>query len=321
VHALTVGGAALVVNGTTTGSPTNFTNNCGGTAGVVYKVTTTADGTLTITVKAATGSSLVPVLLQQATCGTNLDCTGPTGSQTTLIEDLPAGTYYFIVEGANSTTGAFQLSATLATPKCGDGAVNAGEKCDLGALPPASWQADGCYPPGNAMQCQGVPAMMQQSMCPGQMIAVPKGVNQNLDPMGSTINFPATYSGSCNQMGACPACPGPSRVYNLVPAVSGTMTVDIGYDTTHTNTVCTDDPNSVGCWDMVLFARTACADGTSEIATPDGGTTTGCSDPVFPDAAVIKFPVTAGTSYYVFVVGYDQGTFGSGPYNLFVTLQ
>jgi hypothetical protein len=322
VHSLTVGGSPLTVTGTTTGSVTTFTGSCGAsTPGVVYKVTTTAEGTLTLAVTAANGSKLVPIIYQQTTCGTSDQCFILAGAQTSIVENLSAGTYYFIVAGGQGTSGDFTLTASLATPTCGDGAVNTGETCDLGSVASSSWQSDGCYPPGNAMQCQTVPGGTAEATCPGKQILVPAGTsNQNLDPNGTTIGFPKTYSGSCNQMGTCPMCPGPSRVYNLVPQASGTLTVSIGYETDGVTTSCNADMNAAACWDMTLFARTTCADSATEITGTDGGTTVGCADPAFPDAAIVSFPVVAGMSYYVFVVGYDDGTYGAGPYNLFVTL-
>jgi hypothetical protein len=319
VFSLTVGGAAVTIPGTTTGSVTSFTGTCGAsTPGVVYKVTTTAEGTLTMTVTPTGKSTIIPIVYQQTTCGTSTNCFILTGSTTTVLEDLPAGTYYFAVAGSQGTSGDFNLTATLTAPKCGDGAVNTGEQCDLGSTPTANWQTDGCYPPGNAKQCQTVPGQAAEATCPGLEIMVPAGTNnQNLDPNGTTVGFPSTYSGSCNQTGIS----GPSRVYNLVPQASGTMTVSIGYQTDGVTTSCNADMNSAACWDMTLFARTTCTDTTSEITTnPDGGAPIGCSAPADPDAAIITFPVVANTSYFVFVVGYSNDQYGSGPYNLFVTL-
>ncbi len=321
VHSLTVGGSQLMVTGTTEGSVTNFKGTCGTTSnGVVYQVTTTAEGTLTLTVSPAASSTLSPVVYQETTCGTTGLCFQLPSSTNKVVEDLPAGTHYFIVAGAGSTSGAFTLTATDTTPTCGDGAVNTGEQCDLGSLATAQWEAAGCYPPGNAQQCKTVPAETTEATCPGLQILVPAGTtNQNLDPNGTNVGFPQTYSGSCSQKGSCPMCSGPSRVYQMVPAVSGTVTVSIGYEADGVTTSCNADMNSAACWDMTLFARTSCGDSSTEI--PTSGSTIGCSDPADPNAAIVSFPVVGGTSYYVFVAGYDNGQYGSGPYNLFVTLK
>jgi hypothetical protein len=107
---------------------------------------------------------------------------------------------------------------------------------------------------------------------------------------------------------------GDDRVYQLVPAAAGTMTVRIGFEPDGVTTSCSVDVASPGCWPRVLYARSDCADPTAEIA---------CAlDPLQPMApATISFPVTAGTPAFVFVDGYDDQDYSHGTYNLHIDLQ
>src|SRR5262249_33661682 len=115
-----------------------------------------------------------------------------------------------------------------------------------------------------------------------------------------------------NKVGGCPQTPGGrDRVFRLVPAASGAMTVKIGYEPDGMTHVCDVDLWGAGCWDMRLYARTDCADPATELD---------CSDIAFITPEAIHIDVTAGVPVYVFVDGYDGSIWSTGPFNLEIRL-
>ena len=152
---------------------------------------------------------------------------------------------------------------------------------------------------------------MQADDCPGQEVQVPAGTTMLLASDGYS-----TYGYADNQNSKVGGCPhtvgGRDRVLRLVPAVSGTMTVKIGYEPDGATHVCDVDLWGAGCWDMKLYARTDCG---------DEGTELDCSDIWSITPEVIQFDVTKDVPIYVVVDGYDGSVFGSGPFNLSVFLQ
>ena len=68
-----------------------------------------------------------------------------------LGREVPPGTYFLVVDGADKTSGEFTLTVSCKTPMCGDGIINSGEEqCDPGA-PTAG---DGCGDPTTTSACK-----------------------------------------------------------------------------------------------------------------------------------------------------------------------
>jgi cysteine-rich repeat protein len=245
-------------------------------------------------------------------------CDNGNGTDTVLFsEDLTKGTYYVIVTGEPGTSGPFTLTAELTAPTCGDGVVEPPEQCDPGSVEIAP--NDGCGAPGAANQCQFLAAPVGEDKCPGQAVAVPVGMTVlGLAQGMSTYGFKDDYFGSCGggtqlstaKPGESDGTGGLDRVFQLTPAQSGMMTVNIGNDT-NGMPICTENDNLAGCWSSVLYARTAC-----DSATPELGCMVGAFAP-----ASITFAVTANTPVWVFVDGFDNTNASYAPFNFMVNLQ
>jgi cysteine-rich repeat protein len=123
----------------------DYSSNCGGDGApdAVYQVIATETGTFTITVDAY-GTLLDPLIYMRTTCddpGTTLWChDDQAGTNETLAINLDPGTYYLFVDGANQTSGAYDVTLGYTVPECGDGATNANESCDDGN----TVSGDGC---------------------------------------------------------------------------------------------------------------------------------------------------------------------------------
>ncbi len=197
MHTLHPGDPALVINATTTDSTEDYTDLCGDTAtppaapSLVYGLTLTGEGTFNLVLKAATGSTLLPVLDIRQDCTMPAEtCNSYGTSSVNVDEDMPAGLYYVIVNGSPGTSGAFTLTATLTAGKCGDGVINPGETCDPGTVV----ANDGCNAPGATNQCQVVPAPASEDACPGQPVPavgqLPAGTTMITEATGmSTYGF------------------------------------------------------------------------------------------------------------------------------------
>jgi hypothetical protein len=314
----------VTIEATTAGSTANYTSFCGDTTAapsspnVVYALTLTASGDLSLAITASMGSALVPALDMRTDCSTPDYClTAPAF----FDEELAAGTYYVIVTGSPGTSGAFTLTATLTAPDCGNGVLDPGETCDPGTNPPAN---DGCGAPGTGDQCQVIPAPAGEDTCPGQAVAVSAGTTVLTASQGmSTYGFVDDYLGSCGggtqlasaTAGESDGTGGVDRVFQVTPAQSGTLTVSVGYETDGVTSICGENMNLAACWFSALYARTACDDGATEQACTLGYNESGI------DPSTISFAVAAGTPYWVFVDGYNSQNYCYGPFNLVLSLQ
>jgi cysteine-rich repeat protein len=217
--------------------------------------------------------------------------------------ELPAGEYFFIIDSMGGTSGTYELTATFTTPVCGDGVLNAGEDCD----PLTATSYDGCIDPGEPNGCQFEPPNANFDICPGEPIDVPEGFSVLYAVDGYTTNgYTNNYNSDlCNYTGL-----GVERVFQVTPAVTGDLTVFIGYDDAGVTPVCQQDVNNAQCWDQLIYARSSCDLESSELA---------CADVAWELGEDITFPVTIGVPIYLFVDGYwSEGS--SGPFNLHFNL-
>lgn len=297
-------GESRSISDSTEGGKDDLSASCGDTSmesdapDRIYAITVEEDGSFRASVTAMAGSAIDPVLTLRSACdnesGSEIECADLSTSKEVIAREIKAGTYYLIVDGASNTSGAFELQIDFTAPACGDSILNTGEQCDPAAV------GLGCDE-----TCKFEVPLPSQDKCPGG------GGVQNVGAEGVTVvnqhttGFTDNYSST-----GCPAKPGgPDRVYQIVPEVSGTMTVSVGYDEDGMTSVCDKDAQGVGCFNRVLYVRTTCSDEGTEITCSDAG-------PLSPES--VTFEVTEFNQYYVIVDGASAEDFGQ--FNLFISL-
>jgi hypothetical protein len=219
-------------------------------------------------------------------------------------QHIEPGVYYIFVDGVAGTKGAYELNLSLDESVCGDGIIAPAEEvCDPLPVSPT----DGCTDPGDPLGgCKLEMPDDAKDVCPGEEVALTTAGLTLLGTDGhTTINYLDDYQGSCQS-----ATGGKDRVYRIVPATTGTMTVSIGFEADGTTVTCEVNPGLEGCWDYALHAQLTCGVTATELD---------CSDLAGPE--VLSFPVVADTPYYVIVDGYDGETYSDGTFNLVLTLQ
>jgi hypothetical protein len=310
--ALAVDGGAIAFLGTTEGATddedTCFLGEANG-ADLVYAFT--IDQTVTLHVELTDGEDFDGNLAVRSVCESDVVTDGycylhsANGDVKAHSLEVAAGTYYVVVDSAGTAEGEFRLEVEAASPACGDGVLNAGEDCDVGAGMPD----DGCGDPGAEGECEFEEAVEALDICPGQAIAVGEGMTRLLSTSGfTTLGYTDDYDGSC--LGGFDA---PDRVIAITPAVSGLLTVEIGYEEDGSE-ICVADIDDPRCWDYGLYLRTTCLDAESEVAV------TGCSDGgEVPES--VSAVVVAGTPIFLFVDGYDLEFDSQGPFDLDITLE
>jgi cysteine-rich repeat protein len=233
---------------------------------------------------------------------------GP-GEDEAVPAALDAGTYYVVVDGAGSTSGAFTLSVRCDPQICGDGHVNLNndEECDDGN----TMDGDGC-----SATCQFEPSAPELDDCsvvdslPGHSVGPGVTFIPAMD-LETTLGAGDSGTGSCMGLGGG-AIPAPDHTYKIVPTANGILLATIGLDQMG-NDICAAiqacNP-AAGCYDRAIWASTSCME-ADEL---------GCSDNPNDPAAVesVQFNVTAGTEYFIFVDGYDgdPGSCSAGAYTL-----
>jgi len=308
-------GDEYVLLGTTAGLVDDYTSWCGDvtpevdSADIVYALTLPEDGTLLIEAESETFD---PVMVLRNECeATDADLCFDYSDLATeqIVGHFPAGTYYLILDAESGEGGEFRITAHFSLPECGDGVINpAEEQCD--PLDPTA--TDGCTDPDAPTGgCKFEPANDTNDLCPGEAHALTtEGLRLLASEGNTTYGFADDYNGSCNGETVGMAG-GVDRVYQITPEVDGTVTATVGLTEDGQSPVCSAEPQSAGCWDMVLYVRTACGDNASELD---------CSDLDGISAESVTFSATAGTPYWIIVDGFDDTAYSQGPFNLSVTL-
>jgi hypothetical protein len=311
--------ASMVDSGTTKGIG-QYSSYCGGgpqSSGpetVYHVIIGDAGGTLFGQLKA----DFEGVLYVESQCGTlatTLTCVAASdaGAPSFVLPVTGGETLFVFVDGANNGAGNYALSLSLLAGSCGDGVVNTAgcasacdggsgcapvpgqcEQCDYGAVMELGCDASSCgfaAPPDD-------PAYGSDT-CPGTALTIMPGTTTITIDGGTTVGYHEDYPAPCNSGGV--PVGGPDRVYQISPAVNGTLTIKaqpIDFD--------------VVLWvyqecDKTMPTKVAgllaCSDGNTKLATEQ-----------------VVIPVTGGTvkPYYIVVGGYDVKS--SGEFNLSVQL-
>ncbi len=277
------------VTGNTSSSGSSFESaTCGGKGGkdAAYSFTSDLDGVATIKVQ-STFDAIVSARSACADAASEIRCKAtPSGAGTTEIAVAvkKGQTTFVVVDGAQGKAGTYQLDVTIGETSCGDGVAAVPEQCDDGN----TVAGDGCSP-----SCQLEAVGAGAGKCPGQPYTIVG------DPNGpKTVSFAGDVSQLANTMGAfgCSGALGPDQVYALTPTTSGAITVQL---------VATYG-------EAVLHVRGECF---------SSGTELDCKEQPLADKPVkTTFPVTAQSTYFVFVDTDTTKALASGAYRLDVTL-
>ena len=315
-----VAGTPQTLMGSTADATDDYESFCADTTpeadapDVAYQVTVAAPCTLQVDLDDGAGFDGA-FSIREATCVSRAGgdaCVNLATDNETYRGHFDAGTFYVVVDGANNTSGDFELTFACAAPACGDGIVNPGEECDVGAGAPD----DTCTDPGDpAGECQFEETPPELDTCDGPLFAIALDETLLIPsalPAADTTTATDDYSGSCQPEGG-----GHDQVYHFQPSASGTLTVTIGND--ELGVPYCADQRSLGCWDRALYVRgplvgdCTSADLAAELDCSDSGDS--------PDAVEqIQIPVVTGMHYFVIVDGYDGMDYSYGPYFLQASL-
>jgi cysteine-rich repeat protein len=217
------------------------------------------------------------------------------------VQHQPAGSFWLVVDGVDGQSGEYTVDISCSAPTCGDLVVNEGEECDLGQGVGNDTCSDTCTAEGAiaADSCLDVGAPFQVSLGTTVLPAS--------DPWFTNADANHDAIGSCAYQGELD---GKDEVFAFVPEASGTLTIATALDLAG-NAVCTTflEPE---CWFSFLFVREADCTNGAELACSGIDLDTGANQ--------ISLPVTAGTTYYLFVDGLNGEFYSYGPYTLHFTL-
>jgi hypothetical protein len=304
-HAIALGGPAVTITGSTVDA-TDALDTCWSTDPTtdgkdrVYAFELPEAGVLTVDLSGE--GAFRPALVVRSTCDEDEYCHHEGGKHQIHRSFREAGTVYVIVDGQGADEGNFTLTATLTTPRCGDGVITGTEECDGGDAN----AFDGCGDPGASDQCMHeTPADATGESCADPIaLAVPETGLVLSGQQRTTQGFEDDSIGNC-----MPATGGPDLVYQVTPAVSGTIEVRAGFIDDGSESVCSAAPESSGCFDIELYARATCDDAGSEVACASN-----CCD-----GETVQLQVEAGVPVFLFVDGYDAEWYSQGPFNLHFT--
>jgi len=284
------GDAARVgsANGGTSSATDDYIGDCLYSAGkdVVFSFTSDVAGLAQIDLGGSTVTKYNAGLYARSTCTsdtTELACDNDySDGADTISFNVEANKAYYVIVDGSGENGTFQINVKVSPPACGNGILEGAETCDDGNKSPG----DGC-----AADCTLEPAGPNNT-CPGVVLQLTgTGTNPRIGTFtGTTLNATNDYSGECGKGD------GKDVVFAFTSDVSGSAEIDLGGAT-------------VTKFDAELYVRTTCTDTSTQVDCDDSGV----------GLDKLAFNATAGTTYYVFVDGYNTDDEGAFKLNVKVT--
>ena len=272
------------VTGNTTGSIASLqSNTCGGGSGpdLVYTLTPTITGAARVKLTAQF-DAILGARTACASAASEIACktTPVNGGVTELTFGVTANqTVALVVDGVGGKSGTFTLDVDVAPSVCGDGIAQFPEQCDDGNVA----SNDGC-----SSSCALEGGIAAPGKCPG--------ASYTITGPSKKVSFAGDISQLANTMGAfgCGDASGKDQVYAITPTTSGSITAEL-----------------TGQYaDAIIHVRGECFTSSTEVDCKE--------QPLASVPVKTTFPVTANTTYFVFV---DTDTdVSKGPANGLYTL-
>jgi cysteine-rich repeat protein len=264
---------SLSLLGDTTPLGTGITpSGCSGSgSNAVYAITPDIDGSMKIDFTATYDDATVHIRGECDTSTTQLDCVEATEPAQPLSMTIPvvsSTTYYVIADSQSSTKeGPYLMNIVVSPGACGNDVLDGGEQCDDGN----ALTGDGCAPGcmleglgGNNDVCPGIPLVLS---------GMPEQAVVTASTTGLAGNYTNVDAATCAKVVAAK-----DAVYSVTPSINGYLTATVA-----------------GQFDTAIHARTVCV-------TANTADQLGCVEAVDGNGPeTIKFPVTAGNAYYLFV--------------------
>jgi hypothetical protein len=347
---ITPGLTPIVLTGTTKGATDNYTEFCADAGpqlaapDVVWELDVSSTCSADISLNEAAGFDGA-LSIRETVCdsrsGGDTCVNQHTHGESTKLE-LKAGKHYLVVDGANKTSGDFSVTITCTDPACGDGVLNsAEEQCE-----PVSTTDPNCGQPGTANACKVLESMSSDT-CPGTVINLGATMDTAIPAMPPQFNTVGTVDNYSDPH--CGAAGAGDEVFQIVPQITGKLTVMIGrsaagnftevYGSNH-DACQPPEYSSIDCWTHNIYLRSSCDNNPASTISPAGcnpGTPVfgqppvvsecgwQCADPGNDNGVnIISADVTAGVPVWLFVDGQGPSAPQSpteGAYTLHFKLQ
>lgn len=211
------GKRTATITGDTTKAYAHDSYSCGGGAGpdLVYSITSPVAGNVRFKLDA----DYPALIAARATCSdatTERACASNTSAGTTtgFVSMLAGDTIYLFVDGVGGSSGNFTLSLEQTASFCGDGVSEVPEQCDDGNVT----GGDGC-----SSACQ-LESKVSPETCPGPIYAF-----SGTGTAPRKLSLSGDLSSAKNDLSTslCTLTNGFDQVYQLVPDITGALTVDL----------------------------------------------------------------------------------------------